>query len=169
MIKGPRPCKKCKKVVKRTWWGYCSSCKNVHYFQLNPAQKIKKSNSNIRWQNRNPDKQKEYYKTYMKKSGKREMRRDYHRAFIYGITTEQYWQMFDEQEGTCFICKLPERRVFKERPTNLVVDHNHETGENRRLLCHACNAALGFLEEDPIRMARMIGYVEEFNKKDLKE
>ena len=132
---------------------------------MNPDQKKKKRVSDRVRQQNNPEKQQQYYDTYMKKPGKREMRRDYLRASVYGITKEQYWEMVDEQEGKCFICKLPERRVFKGRTTNLVVDHNHETGENRRLLCHACNAALGFLEEDTDRMKRMIEYVAVFNQR----
>lgn len=56
----------------------------------------------------------------------------------YGITLEEYAMMFMEQDGVCAICKLPER---DER--NLCVDHDHETGLVRGLLCSKCNKALG--------------------------
>ena len=130
-----------------------------------PEARKRKDEQNRKWQQNNPDKVKAIHERWIAKPGKREHRRDYLRASIYGITKEQYWQMFDEQGGKCFICKLEERRTYKGRVTNLVVDHNHTTDEVRRLLCHACNASLGFLDEDPVRMQRMIEYVEQFNKR----
>lgn len=52
----------------------------------------------------------------------------------YGITIERYDQMFLQQHGLCKICKKQKRR--------LVVDHDHETGKVRGLLCDPCNLAL---------------------------
>lgn len=56
----------------------------------------------------------------------------------YGITADQYQQMLEEQGGVCAICKTP--------PTNrkLVVDHCHQSGVVRGLLCNHCNSMLGF-------------------------
>lgn len=64
----------------------------------------------------------------------------------YGITPEDYKRMFKEQKGLCAICKQPERAVLNGRVKALCVDHNHETGEVRRLLCLGCNVKLGWLE-----------------------
>lgn len=164
-IKGPRPCKRCSKIVDRTWWGFCGSCKNLHYRKQSPERKKKHDAYNRAWNKRNPDRLKINKAKYLAKPGKREHRRDYLRSSAYGITKEQYWQMNNDQEGRCFICKLPERRRFKGRITNLVVDHNHETGKIRALLCHACNASLGFLDEDPDRIQRMVDYVLKFNRR----
>ena len=52
----------------------------------------------------------------------------------YGITPEEYDRLFDTQGGKCAICG--------ELPRRLVVDHNHETGKVRGLLCFKCNNAL---------------------------
>lgn len=57
----------------------------------------------------------------------------------YGIEPERYEEMRNEQDGKCAIC-------FSVK--ELVVDHNHDTGEIRSLLCHLCNRALGFLQDD---------------------
>lgn len=57
----------------------------------------------------------------------------------YGITQEQYLQMFQEQEGACWIC----HREPKPGKRPLCVDHNHKTGEVRGLLCMRCNLGLG--------------------------
>jgi hypothetical protein len=61
--------------------------------------------------------------------------------------------MFEDQRGLCAICK-------KETPI-LCVDHSHVTGAVRKLLCKPCNSALGFLEEDPLRAAAMVAYIED--------
>jgi len=60
----------------------------------------------------------------------------------YGITTEQWQAMFDAQNGCCKICGR-HQSLFKKA---LHVDHNHDTGEVRGLLCSKCNAVLGWLE-----------------------
>lgn len=64
--------------------------------------------------------------------------RTYH---FYGITIKQHRQMIIDQNGCCAICR---------RSTNrLIIDHCHETGKVRGLLCYACNSAIGLLQEDP--------------------
>jgi len=52
---------------------------------------------------------------------------------LYGITTEQYMEMFRLQNGVCAICHQPPG-IFR-----LAVDHNHETGNFRCLACFRCN------------------------------
>jgi hypothetical protein len=61
----------------------------------------------------------------------------------YGITLEQYNQKLTQQHGQCFICG----RTSKENKKALAVDHDHETGEVRDLLCAKCNLAIGCIEE----------------------
>lgn len=84
----------------------------------------------------------------------------------YGITLKQYNQMFEEQGGVCAVCHQPEshcRNNFTLR-TDVVrflsVDHDHETGDVRALLCSACNVALGRLNEDPERIRALADYAE---------
>ena len=74
-----------------------------------------------------------------------ETRIEYNRKYFlkqtYGLTLEQYDEMFEEQNGVCAICggvNPDGRRLF--------VDHNHETGQIRGLLCVTCNARIGILE-----------------------
>lgn len=58
----------------------------------------------------------------------------------YGIDLDTYEQMVADQKSRCAICRsLPVNRA-------LCVDHDHETGEVRGLLCHSCNTGLGFIE-----------------------
>jgi Pyruvate/2-oxoacid:ferredoxin oxidoreductase delta subunit len=57
----------------------------------------------------------------------------------YGITANDHRVMMADQCGRCAICDLACEK--------LVVDHNHETGQVRQLLCHGCNVAIGFLRD----------------------
>jgi len=62
----------------------------------------------------------------------------------YNITPDDYERMVKEQNGLCAICKNPPRGKTKR----LSVDHDHETGKVRGLLCVPCNRALGYLENN---------------------
>ena len=77
---------------------------------------------------------------------------------LYGITIEQYDQMFLEQHGQCGLCQRRQEE-FRRR---FGVDHDHTTGQVRRLLCAACNTALGGFQDDPELMRKGADYVESF-------
>lgn len=71
-----------------------------------------------------------------------------------------YEQMFVSQEGVCKICQQPERRTRKGLQVRLSIDHSHATGKVRGLLCYRCNVALGFLQDDPVRLQRAVEYLQ---------
>lgn len=79
---------------------------------------------------------------------------------VYKISFEEYEKMYVEQNGLCKICNregfLMDERRHKMK---LVVDHCHQTGVVRGLLCHNCNRALGLLGDDIERFERAIGYL----------
>lgn len=70
----------------------------------------------------------------------------------YGLTQDEYDQMFLEQHGVCFLCKRTDTR-------RLSVDHNHFTGKVRKLLCTKCNAGLGNFDESISVMEQAIQYL----------
>ena len=76
----------------------------------------------------------------------------------YGITLEQYNDMLQKQRGVCAICEsaCPSGR-------SLAVDHDHNTGRVRALLCAPCNTAIGKLRDDPALIRRAADYVEKHN------
>lgn len=80
----------------------------------------------------------------------------------YGITLKQYDEMFNLQNGLCVICLKPEtvKRNGKERM--LCVDHNHKTGQVRKLLCTKCNWAIGHLDESSDRARTLASYLDSF-------
>lgn len=73
---------------------------------------------------------------------------------LYGISMEIYQKLIAEQEGHCFLC---------EEIADLVIDHNHETNEVRRLLCGRCNLGLGLLRENPELLRKAADYCEAYN------
>lgn len=73
----------------------------------------------------------------------------------YGITLEQYNQMFLEQEGCCYVCKK-HQSLFKR---SLHVDHDHRTGKVRALLCQKCNSALGLVDDNVEVLEALISYL----------
>lgn len=76
-------------------------------------------------------------------------------TWTYGLSLNDYNQMFKEQNGCCAICLKHQ----SELKTKLNVDHNHLTGEIRKLLCNQCNQALGLVKENKDTLKRMLEYV----------
>lgn len=73
----------------------------------------------------------------------------------YGMTVEQYERMYARQNGCCAICSDSFRAGVK-RPH---VDHDHERGVVRGLLCARCNSLVGFAQDDIGRLRNGIAYL----------
>jgi hypothetical protein len=67
------------------------------------------------------------------------------------ITVEAYQRLVAKQNGRCALCA----RV----PRGLHVDHDHETGKVRGLLCSTCNTGLGKFSDDPERLEAAARYI----------
>lgn len=81
----------------------------------------------------------------------------------YGLTPEEYDELLAAQGGVCAICRQPETTTDprSQRPyVRLPVDHCHETGRVRGLLCHRCNRAIGLLRDDVDLLRAAIAYLE---------
>jgi hypothetical protein len=75
-----------------------------------------------------------------------------------GITKEAFSAMLAEQHGACAICGAP----LKDGPYHTHLDHNHETGQVRSVLCRGCNLGLGNFRDNPILMRLAIKYLEKY-------
>jgi hypothetical protein len=73
----------------------------------------------------------------------------------YGITEEDYNNMFTNQGGRCKICG----RHQTEFNYRLYVDHDHATGNIRGLLCHRCNFMIGLAEDNKSLLLSAIEYL----------
>jgi Fe-S oxidoreductase len=69
---------------------------------------------------------------------------------LHGLSREQYEALLQKQEHKCAICaaKVP-----------LDVDHDHQTGKVRGLLCRRCNMGIGFFNDAPDRIAKAAAYL----------
>jgi transketolase len=98
-----------------------------------------------RWRQKHPDKVNAYLRAYRKrireanpekvKAKKRESRL----RSSYGLSMEAWQIMYESQHGRCMICN--------EHADKLFVDHDHQSGKTRSLLCIHCNTALGHVRE----------------------
>lgn len=68
----------------------------------------------------------------------------------YGLSAEEYNTLYMRQNGCCAICGVA---------TELVVDHDHETGQVRGLLCSNCNHLLGKAYDDCEILRQAIRYI----------
>ena len=87
--------------------------------------------------------------------------RDIQYRYSYGITLEEYNKAATEQNNCCAICGIDAKYT---RHSKLVVDHDHETGEVRKLLCDKCNQAIGLLQDSSDFCNSAAEYLKGFNK-----
>ena len=74
----------------------------------------------------------------------------------FGISIEDYDKLLQEQDGVCAICRGPHRG----RGKHFHVDHCHDTGKVRGLLCSPCNVGMGMLNHDISRIQQVINYLQ---------
>lgn len=87
---------------------------------------------------------------------RRDKARDKHYTATYGISLEEYDRLYKFQEGTCYICR---RATGKTK--HLAVDHSHDTGEVRGLLCGPDNQLIGRARDNIDYFKRAIEYLED--------
>lgn len=77
---------------------------------------------------------------------------------VRGITGYQYDEILQRQDGVCGVCRMP-----PPPSKTLIIDHCHETGDVRGLLCISCNRGLGFLGDTTNRIAAALSYLTAHN------
>jgi hypothetical protein len=78
-----------------------------------------------------------------------------HLKRTYALDPAEFAAMVEAQSNRCAICKR-DMGTGKQRH----VDHCHETGDVRALLCSRCNIALGMADDDLERLWAMADYIE---------
>lgn len=79
----------------------------------------------------------------------------------YGITIEDYDIMSESQGHVCAICGNAETAKNQYGIKRLAVDHCHQSGTVRGLLCADCNRALGMFRDNPNLLRKAADYLEE--------
>lgn len=89
----------------------------------------------------------------------------------YGISPEQYQEMYDKQGGLCAGCgKKPKAGGKSNANRKLFIDHNHTTNDIRGLLCQGCNASIGLAGDNPTTLRQLADYLEKepiYTAKDI--
>lgn len=107
-----------------------------------------------------------YCKRCNSESGKVQYKRSQQRVQIrnrqrllstYGLTTESYNELLHAQQLCCAICGT--QQSGHTNTEKLSVDHDHDTGKVRGLLCHRCNRGLGHFSDDPALLEAAIHYL----------
>jgi hypothetical protein len=137
----------------------CSLCKSSSEFNKYSAMK-----DGLHWECRScvglrrksyyeKNRQREIDRSVAWKISNKEKAKDASLKRKFGITIQDYNAMIRSQNGKCAICD-------KDHSVScLVVDHDHNSGRVRKLLCHQCNLALGNLKENVLFAERMLDYI----------
>jgi hypothetical protein len=134
--------------------GYRSDCKDCFaarakdWYSKNREQTIARVK---KWQQENAEHVREYRKRHNAESPERI--REGHLRRKFGLTLETYAELLASQGGGCAICGEPEETSSHH------VDHDHDTGDVRGILCVRCNNGLGQFKEDPAILATALSYL----------
>ena len=123
-------------------------------FELESPARSVSAERNRLWRERNPERALEQQRRYRATEKGKRARYAKHLKTKYGITHEEYDEILARQNGVCAIC----HRRFGEGVPGCV-DHNHETGEIRGLLCRTCNTGIGGLRENFALLNNAVAYL----------
>lgn len=84
------------------------------------------------------------------------LNKDYQLKKKYGISLEDYAKLVNNQEHSCAICETVTEKLY--------VDHCHNTGIVRGLLCINCNTGLGHFKDNSKLLKKAIQYIEDLKK-----
>ena len=109
----------------------------------------------------NPEKYAKWSKDHYERNGNREIISLKQSLRSHKLSIEDHEKMVKEQDNKCAICKLSEVRLAANGKdiTRLCIDHDHETGFVRALLCHDCNSGLGKFKDCPELLLEAADYL----------
>jgi hypothetical protein len=122
--------------------------RGIAWRALNPEAQAARA---AQWRRDNPLKRRAYQRNY-----------DLRRKF--GINSADYALLFEAQSGVCAICKQEETATWRGRALQLAVDHDHQTGKVRGLLCGRCNPQLEAVER-PGWLEKALAYLAKYKEK----
>jgi hypothetical protein len=130
------PCTKCGNSKRNASGGcdYCAKEYQKKWYQRNKAVSVE---CKKKWLADNPEKSQEF-----------DLRV---RVRRYGLTVEDFHRLFTNQGGLCAICGRGLGRTD--------IDHDHNLGFVRGLLCHSCNIGLGAFQDNPAILSKAIQYL----------
>ena len=131
----------------------CKSCNNERTARVRAAEPLRYRATRSKWEKSN--------------EGRAITRRKNRLKRRYNLSLEKIDEMLLAQKSRCLICETPllspsmlPRIQDESTGTRAVVDHDHNDGHVRGLLCSACNAGLGQFEDDIELLMKAIMYLE---------
>jgi len=85
----------------------------------------------------------------------------------YGLSIEQKNSMALKQNNECYLCHITLEEHFERYNKSFAVDHDHITGQIRKLLCSSCNTAIGSMKDDSSLLRRAADYIDHFKAQPL--
>lgn len=101
-------------------------------------------------------KEKSYYYADKSKSRKRI------RKYLYGVSNEEFIGMYNNQNKKCKICSMDLELEYGRLKNTCHIDHDHNTGKVRSLLCLQCNSLLGMARDNKEILLRAAIYLKGF-------
>lgn len=150
-----RACKQCFQNKEWPTWlrGFiCHDCTKENKRAYYAAKPEKYRAISAAYAKANPDK----LKAYQERTKPRRRRKNLMKK--YGITIEQFNEMFERQGRCCAICKSPTANAGRY---GWHTDHCHETNKVRGILCHGCNVGIGNLRHSPQFLRAAAQYLED--------
>ena len=126
---------------------------NPENYQLNKEKFAAKSKA---WREANPERAKENRKRNyeLNKEANLQYAKEFNLKRKFNLTLTQYKELLQKQNNVCAICGGTCTK-------SLAVDHNHNTGKVRGLLCNNCNRGLGHFKDSIKNLTTAINYLKE--------
>lgn len=142
-------CKPCKRAVNRAW------------YQRNKDEI--RDGLRVNYEANRPGRLQQM-RTYRAENGEllKRAHRRWHLRTRFGLDESEFEHLLVRQNGCCAICRKPETAVDARsgKVRRLAIDHDHETGKVRGLLCFRCNTVLAHIDMDRERLLEMLRYLE---------
>jgi hypothetical protein len=129
----------------------CKSCEREMYkiYRENNPEKVR--SAVYRWRDNNRDAVRELQRAHYERHPEAIRRGN---LLKYGMSLDDFDTMLASQGNKCAICKSE-----KHNSKNWMIDHDHETGEIRGILCHGCNIGLGGFRDNPDSLMSAVDYL----------
>lgn len=129
----PRGCSSCKRLLHPSWFVRCQGNKDGLHSQCIECRAVAR--------------RADY-------ANRREEFAAKHRIKTYGLDPATFARLVERQQNHCAICDEDFDFCIRH------IDHDHETGQVRGLLCPRCNTTIGRANDDPALLRAMAAYIE---------
>jgi hypothetical protein len=129
----------------------CNLAQKKSRYDADPETHIERV---TRWREANRERFNEFQRRNNARPERKRKSRDAYYRRTFGISADEFDALLEGQGGGCAICGTRPKRV-----ASLHLDHCHETGAIRGILCLSCNQALGHFRDDPALLEAAADYL----------